>query len=105
VNDWGNPRFIGKNKEPGHVPMICYPDEASALLGKRAASAWHRSLNGTWKFKWAANPDSPPGDFFGEDFDAGDWDDILVLWSWQCCGWESENQNGQKEITQQGQGH
>ena len=88
LNDWENPQFIGKNKEPGHVPMICYPDEAAAVLGDRAASPWHRCLNGTWKFKWAANPDSAPRDFFAEDFNAGDWDDIPVPWSWQCRGYD-----------------
>ncbi len=28
-HDWENPRVIGRNKLPGHVPLGAYPDAAT----------------------------------------------------------------------------
>jgi len=87
VNDWENPRVVGRNKEPGHVPLTAYADEQTALAGDRSASPYLRSLNGDWKFKWSPNPASAPQDFYRQEFDAAGWDTISVPGNWQLQGY------------------
>ena len=51
-NDWENPLVVGRNKEPGHVPLTPYPDEETALTGDREASSYFKLLNGEWQFEY-----------------------------------------------------
>jgi beta-galactosidase len=87
--DWENLQVVGRNKEPGHVPAVPYPDAESALRGDRCASPYVRSLDGTWKFKWAPNPAAAAEiaggkePFYDESFDDSRWDDIQVPGNWQ----------------------
>ncbi len=87
ANDWENPQLVGRNKEPGHVVLIPYPDAASAMEGERSASPYFQLLNGDWSFHWTPNPTSAPEGFHREDFDVGDWDTIPVPSNWQMHGY------------------
>jgi len=87
-DDWENPQVVGRNKEPGRVPLIPYVDEPSALADERVASPYFRSLNGDWKFRYAPNPASALRDFSNGDFDDTDWDDIVVPGNWQLQGYD-----------------
>jgi beta-galactosidase len=87
-HDWENPQVVGRNKEPGRVPLIPYVDEASALADERETSPYFRSLNGDWKFRYAPNPASAPQGFYSADFDDTDWDDIVVPGNWQLQGYD-----------------
>jgi len=87
VNDWENPRCVGRNKEPGHVPLAAYTDERAALAGDGYASPNLKSLSGDWKFNWAPNPASAPEGFFRPDFDVTSWDTIAVPGNWQLQGY------------------
>ena len=87
VNDWENPQVVGRNKEPGHVPLVPYPDEQAALDGDRSASSYFESLNGDWQFNWSPNPASAPGSFYEEEFDAGAWARVTVPGNWQLQGY------------------
>ena len=94
VNDWENPQVVGRNKEPGHVTLVPYADEQTALAGDRSASPHFRLLNGAWKFKWVPNPASAPENFHEKDaddkahpFDDGSWDTIAVPGNWQLQGY------------------
>jgi beta-galactosidase len=86
--DWENPQVVGRNKEPGRVPLIPYVDEASALADERETSPYFRSLNGGWKFRYAPSPASAPQGFYSADFDDTDWDDIVVPGNWQLQGYD-----------------
>jgi len=88
ANDWENPQIVGWNKEPGHVPLMPYTDERTALAGDRSASPYFRLLNGDWKFKWAPNPASAPQGFHEADFDDAAWDTIAVPGNWQLQGYD-----------------
>jgi hypothetical protein len=74
----GEHRVVGRNKEPGHVPLTPYPDESLALSGEREASPYSTSLNGDWRFYYAANPAPAPQGFYGAEFDDAAWDSISV---------------------------
>jgi beta-galactosidase/beta-glucuronidase len=87
TNDWENPRLVGRNKEPAHVPLVPYTDEQTALTGDRSASPFLKSLNGEWKFDWAPNPEAAPAGFYQADSDVSTWDTIAVPGNWQLQGY------------------
>ena len=88
MNDWENPRVIGRNKEPGHVPWGAYADERAALTCNRYASAFVRLLNGRWRFHLASGPDQAPASFEKPEFDDRAWDLLDVPGNWQLNGFD-----------------
>ncbi len=87
INNWENPLVVGINKEPPHVTLIPYHTKEAALSDIPSNSAFYKSLNGIWKFKWVAKHTQAPGSFHGVEFDAGGWDDIDVPSNWQLKGY------------------
>ncbi|TEU10442.1 MAG: DUF4981 domain-containing protein [Anaerolineales bacterium] len=87
TKDWQDPSIVGRNKEPGHVPLVPYGDRQTALVGDRRACAYFRLLNGQWKFSFAPNPASSPTDFFLTNYDDTSWDAIEVPGNWQVQGY------------------
>lgn len=85
--DWENPGLLGVNKEPGRATSMSYPDARSALVGTRAATPFHLSLNGLWKFHWVGKPDDRPRDFWKPDYDVSGWADIKVPSVWEMQGY------------------
>ena len=88
MQDWQDPRIVEKNKEPGHVERIPYPDATSALAADRASSPWCRILNGTWRFHLAPVPEQAPDGIEARGFDdpADGWCDIAVPGNWELQG-------------------
>lgn len=84
--DWENPRVFSVNKEPAHCTLMPYPDTDTALLGTRAASPFHKSLNGKWKFHWVLKPADRPKDFYKPGYDVSQWGEIPVPSNWQLHG-------------------
>jgi len=85
--DLENEQVIGRNKEPGRTTSFFHTDAVSAVQNDPTQSPWFQSLNGTWKFNWAPNPDSRPATFYQPDFDVSSWDDIPVPSNWQMKGY------------------
>lgn len=85
-HEWQNPQIVGRNKAPGHVPLVPFRDEQTALAGTRAESPDFRLLNGDWRFHWAPNPASAPAGFHAVDFDDSEWASIRVPGNWQMQG-------------------
>ena len=77
-HDWENPHVLGINKLPYHATL-------------QLPSKWKEckeivSLDGQWKFHWSKDPDSRPVDFYREDYDVSQWDNIKVPGNWQLQG-------------------
>ena len=85
--DWENPNVVERNKEPAHSTFLPYPNSAAARKGTRAASPFHQSLNGKWKFNWAPKPSKRPAEFYKPSFDVSGWKDIRVPSNWQLEGY------------------
>ncbi|MHC5112101.1 MAG: beta-galactosidase, LacZ type [Planctomycetota bacterium] len=85
--DWQDAGVIARNKEPAHCTLMPFATARQAMLGRRDASPFFISLNGTWKFKWVKSPDDKPEDFFAPDYDVRGWDDIAVPGNWQLQGY------------------
>jgi beta-galactosidase len=76
--DWENPEVIGINKEKPHA--------FGYLPGEKANNPLIQSLNGIWKFNWSPDPQSRPVNFYTENLNAEEWDDILVPGNWELQG-------------------
>jgi beta-galactosidase len=87
VPDWEDPSIVGRNKEAPHATLMPFPDAESAMQGDWSSSPWYQSLNGSWKFHWSPKPAERPVDFYRQDFDASDWDEIPVPSNWQLEGY------------------
>lgn len=46
-------------------------------------SPYYKTLNGTWKFHWVADPKDRPQDFYQPSYNVSQWDDIKVPATWQ----------------------
>src|ERR1051325_7151944 len=61
LNEWQNPKLTGSNNVPPHATMVICPDAKTArsirLVNnhERVKSLFYRSLNGDWKYHYAAN--------------------------------------------------
>jgi len=86
TEDWQNPLVVARNKQPGHVTLVPFPDEATARAGDRAASPYFCLLNGRWKFHLADRPEAAPDGFEQPGFDAAAWGGIDVPGCWQMQG-------------------
>ncbi len=93
--DWENEKIIGRNKLPGHVTMVPYPDVASLKADREyfekpwetPKSADYLSLNGNWKFNWVKEPSLRPVDFYKEDYNVDNWAEIPVPSCWEQYGY------------------
>ncbi len=96
---WEDETFFEENKEPGHATYVPYADTQSMTADVRYEKPWltpeessvYRTLNGTWKFFFVSKPDDSPGeeDFYGNDADVSDWDDIEVPSCWEMKGYDT----------------
>ncbi|MFB0566015.1 MAG: glycoside hydrolase family 2 TIM barrel-domain containing protein [Candidatus Aminicenantaceae bacterium] len=87
VNDWENPLVIGINKEPAHCTYIPYKDTITAMKNNPSQSPFYKSLNGIWKFNWVRKPADRPVDFYKDEYDTSNWNDITVPGNWELQGY------------------
>lgn len=85
--DLENPQVLHRNTEKPHATIMVYQNLESAMKGTREASAYHKSLNGKWKFKWAKDPSERPKEFYKESYNVSKWDNIDVPKNWQLAGY------------------
>lgn len=93
---WEDETRFEENKEKGHATFIPYPSLKEMLRDKEfyntpwvePKSSSFLSLNGTWKFHFVKEPSLRPTDFYKEDFDVSDWDDIPVPSNWEMQGYD-----------------
>lgn len=71
------------NAQPPHATLMPYESLHKALAADRTDSAYRRSLDGTWKFLFAENPDKRSRDFFRPEVDDSRWDSIHVPSNWE----------------------
>ena len=78
-HDWENPHVLGINKLPYHATL--------QLPSKQKECQEILSLDDQWLFHWSKDPDSRPVDFYREDYDVSQWDNIKVPGNWQLQGY------------------
>lgn len=88
--EWESVQELALNKEQPHAWFFSFEnvDQARKVLPEN--SKYWQSLDGTWKFHWAPNPDERPADFHRVGFDASAWDNIPVPSSWNIVGLQKD---------------
>ena len=86
MNDWTDPRVVGRNRLDAHTDVFPFPDERSARDDSVTDSPWVRRLNGEWAFDLAPTPAEAPDAFLDPAFDGSDFDRIEVPLNWQLDG-------------------
>ena len=84
--EWNNPEKLAYNKEQPHAWFFSFKDTEEARKVLPENSSYLLSLDGTWKFHWAPNPDERPAKFFEEGFSTDAWDEVTVPMSWNMSG-------------------
>ncbi|MFC5467941.1 glycoside hydrolase family 2 TIM barrel-domain containing protein [Cohnella suwonensis] len=87
--EWNNnPTIFQLNRMDAHATLITHHSLEEALAGNRESSRSYESLNGKWKFAFAANPDARIQNFYELGFDASSWNEIDVPAHWQLQGYD-----------------
>ncbi len=86
ANEWENQGLMHRNRLPARAWFLPCRDEASALMGDRAASAFFKMLSGRWAFKYLESLADLPADF-PKGADVSGWDSIPVPSCWQMLGY------------------
>ncbi len=84
--EWQQPELVGYNKLQPHAWFTSFASATEAKGVLPEASTFWMSLDGTWKFHFAKNPDERPKDFFTAGYDDRQWDDVQVPMSWNTYG-------------------
>jgi beta-galactosidase len=79
-------QLYGRNRLAPRAFFVPHATLAGALSRERERSPWYRSLNGTWRFRYVANPASRPQGFWRDDADLTGWDSIPVPGNWEALG-------------------
>lgn len=87
IPDWENPEVFAVGREPVRATAFPYPSKAEALANDYKASPWFKSLNGQWRFNYAATPEERPEYFFREDYNTSKWEKIPVPSNWEMHGY------------------
>lgn len=83
--DWENPDVISINTEKPHTTFYHYNEQSLNLLKDSLPN--YQSLNGLWKFNWAATPEERPERFYENSYDISQWSEIDVPSDWQMRGY------------------
>ena len=87
--EWNNnPEIFQLNRLDAHATLMPYKTVDQALKGNRTSSDFYQPLNGTWKFAFYENPEMRNQEFFKEDYDSSEWDEIKVPSHWQLQGFD-----------------
>ncbi len=82
--EWQDPKLTGVNNQAPHATMVVCPDAQTAKSirfvnnAERVKSSFYRSLNGDWKYHYAANHAGRVDGFWKPDFDDSRWATIPV---------------------------
>ncbi|SHF88207.1 beta-galactosidase [Mariniphaga anaerophila] len=85
--EWNDLSVLHVNREPSRTYFYAFENRELALKNNKEESAFFASLNGTWKFHWAATPALRPADFYKNGYDTGNWDEIDVPSNWELRGY------------------
>ena len=85
--EWHDLQVNEVNRFPLHSNFFAYESESDALKGNMKSSGNYLGLDGSWKFKWVANADERPADFYKVTFDDSSWGTMPVPGIWSLNGY------------------
>ena len=84
---WENPDIIEINKLPPRASFFPFNTEELATKNDVSKAENYISLNGIWKFNWVRSPELRPVDFYRDQFNTDQWNDIKVPSNWELEGY------------------
>ncbi|MDL2241361.1 DUF4981 domain-containing protein [Bacteroidales bacterium OttesenSCG-928-L03] len=87
TNLWENPQVIDEGKEAPRAWFVPYATQTELKKQDKFESSYVKSLNGTWKFKFADKVSTRPVDYYQTNLNDSDWGDIQVPGSWETQGY------------------
>ncbi len=85
--EWTDLQVNEVNRFPVHANFFPFESEELALAGDMRQSSRYLSLEGDWRFKWVANADERPANFFDPALDDSAWATMPVPGMWELNGW------------------
>jgi Beta-galactosidase/beta-glucuronidase len=85
-SEWESPEKVSLNKEQPRAYFFTFNNIEQAKKVLPENSKYWQNLNGIWKFNWAPNPWERPKNFYEQNFDVSDWDNITVPSCWNVVG-------------------
>ena len=83
LKEWQDVSITNVNRLPIRASAFAFENRNLAKKGKKEQSAYFRSLNGLWKFKWVKNPSLRPAGFYMDSYDVSRWDNFQVPANWE----------------------
>ncbi|MGK0363374.1 MAG: beta-galactosidase [Saprospiraceae bacterium] len=84
---WQDPTVFNIGQTKPHANFVPFPNQESYQNAEtRTDSPFLHSLNGKWKFNWSRCPADRPKDFYKNDYDVENWDEIPVPANWEIEG-------------------
>ncbi|MBQ9560255.1 MAG: discoidin domain-containing protein [Bacteroidaceae bacterium] len=88
--EWQSPERLALNKEQPRAWAFSFATEEEARKVLPYGSTYYQTLDGTWKFRWVAEPSQRDSLFWQRDFDDRAWDDIEVPGCWNVQGLQKD---------------
>ncbi|MBE2205122.1 MAG: DUF4981 domain-containing protein [Chthoniobacterales bacterium] len=84
---WVSPETPALGRLPMRATLYPFPDPATARTLDRKKSRWVQMLNGDWRFKMAARPESVTAGDLATDTDRSAWATVAVPGNWTMQGY------------------
>lgn len=76
------------NRQEPRSYYIPYGSEKAAASKERTQSPFYQNLNGTWKFQYHSSINNVKDEFYAENTDVSNWDNLTVPSCWQVNGYD-----------------
>ena len=84
--EWHDMSVNEINRLPVHASFFAYESDQLAMKGDKKQSGRYLSIDGDWRFRWVANADQRPTDFYLTDLDDSDWNTLRMPAIWELNG-------------------
>lgn len=85
--DYHDQNIIHKNRLLPHSYFMTYNNKFEALTYERKVSNGFLLLNGNWKFLYTSSSEELTEDFYKDDYDVSNWDNLTVPAHWELNGY------------------
>jgi beta-galactosidase len=89
--DWQNPSVFKRNKLPARASFYPFLTDPGSYVSEPWSESNHLLLNGLWHFDYNKNPQYRKKQFYANDFDVSQWQQIPVPSNWQLRGYGTPN--------------
>ena len=88
--EWESPEDLALNKEQPRAYFFSFEDVENARKVLPENSKYWMSLDGTWDFNWAPDPNSRPKNFYETSYNTAKWDEVSVPINWNIAGLQKD---------------